>query len=129
MITLKIPIPPSVNAAYRVVNNRPILSREARAYRKHIQQEWPATGQAFGNQKIAIVIYVTLGNKIRRDLDNLCKVSLDALQHAGWYDSDWCIDDLHIIRLKPQKDNPHLLITISEIDEELDAYQLMGGSS
>ena len=115
MITLKIPIPPSVNAAYRVVNNRPILSKEAREYRKDIETRFGTT-RGFGNQKIAIVIYATLATRVRRDLDNLCKVSLDALQHAGWYDSDWSIDDLHIIRLKPQKNNPHLLVSLFEIE-------------
>ena len=115
MITIKIPVPPSVNAAYRVVNNRPILSKEAREYRSLIWSDY-GTKNGFGKEKISVVIYATLGNKIRRDLDNLCKVSLDALQHAGWYDSDFSIDDLHIIRLKPNKIDPHLLITITEID-------------
>ena len=115
MITIKIPVPPSVNAAYRVVGNRPILSKDAREYRKRILNDY-GTVNGFGKAKIAIVIYATLGNRIRRDLDNLCKVSLDALQHAGWYDSDWSIDELHIIRLKPNKNDPHLLVSISEVD-------------
>ena len=116
MVRMKLPIPPSVNAAYRVVNNRPILSKEARRYREHVMNEW-GTNNGFGNKKIAIYIQATMANRIRRDLDNLCKVSLDALQHAGWYDTDWCIDDLHIVRCVPQKDNPHLLVTITEIDD------------
>ena len=115
VITMKIPIPPSVNAAYRVVNNRPILSKEARLYRDNVTKEW-GTKHGFGNHKIAVYIQATMANRIRRDLDNLCKVSLDALQHAGWYDSDWCIDSLHIVRCVPQRDNPHLLVTITEIE-------------
>ena len=79
MITLKIPVPPSVNAAYRVVNNRPILSKEAREYRKWIVANRAATSLCFDKKKIAAVIYATMGNRIRRDLDNLWKVSLDAL--------------------------------------------------
>jgi len=115
--TLHLPIPPSVNATYRVVNNMPILSKDAREYRKHIINYCsPAKGFGFGNKKIAVYIRCTQANYRRRDLDNLCKVSLDALQHAGWYDSDYNIDSLHIVRCIPQRDNPHLLVTITEIE-------------
>jgi crossover junction endodeoxyribonuclease RusA len=115
MIMFKIPIPPSVNAAYRVVNNRPILSKEAREYRKRIMDDY-GTVNGFGKDKIAIVVYVTMPNQRRRDLDNLMKVSLDALCAAGWYTDDSQVDDLHIIRLKANKDDPHLLVSISEVD-------------
>lgn len=37
-------------------------------------------------------------DKRKRDLDNVCKATLDALQHARLFDDDAQIDELHVER-------------------------------
>ena len=39
----------------------------------------------------------------QRDVDNVLKPLLDAMEHAGCYDNDNQIDELHIIRREVQK--------------------------
>ena len=54
----------------------------------------------------------------RRDLDNLHKATLDALEHAAVYADDGQIDDLRIRRGDVDKDNPRLEVVIVEVGEE-----------
>ncbi len=49
----------------------------------------------------------------KRDLDNLPKAILDSLQHAGVYEDDEQIDDLHILRKTPLKGGA-ILIQLEE---------------
>ena len=39
----------------------------------------------------------------KRDLDNVLKALLDALQHAGCYDDDSQLDDIRIVRCEVRK--------------------------
>lgn len=53
---------------------------------------WPLTG------RLAVSIRVYPPDKRRRDLDNLMKCLIDALQHAGMYQDDSQIDRLLVTR-------------------------------
>lgn len=48
--------------------------------------------------RLAVVVDLYPPDKRRRDVDNICKALLDAMQHAGVYEDDSQIDDLHIRR-------------------------------
>jgi crossover junction endodeoxyribonuclease RusA len=50
----------------------------------------------------------------RRDLDNMLKAPLDALQSAGVFENDGDIDDLHILRALAV-DVPRLDCTVWEM--------------
>lgn len=102
MITLKLPWPPTANTYYRRVGNRTLISRKGRAYRKLVAQlalaqRWPSLGE----ERLGVELFAYLPDRRRRDLDNLQKCLLDALQHAGLYDDDGQIDRLTIVRHKP----------------------------
>jgi crossover junction endodeoxyribonuclease RusA len=112
ILTLKLPWPPSTNRYYRVVNNRAILSKEAREYRARVIEQFGTNSPLAGS--IGIVIYATPPNRVRRDLDNMLKQPLDALQHAGVYTDDSQIDQLMIRRMESDKLNPHLLVMIDD---------------
>ena len=89
------------------------LSEEGKAYRRVVHL---SCGTHVGlTGRISIVIYATPKDKRKRDLDNLCKSSLDALQAAGWYKDDSQIDQLTIIRLKSNKTDPHLWVHMTEM--------------
>lgn len=98
-MTLTLPWPPSVNRYWRRVGKKTILSAEARAYRATSMQEVYFQGrERFGSARVRVTITAYPPDKRARDLDNLCKGVLDALQFAGVFDDDSQVDDLRIVR-------------------------------
>ncbi len=93
MITL--PYPPSINHYYRRVGPRTLISRQGREYRTQVCgllapgggiRKPPAGG------RIALCLEAFPPDRRKRDLDNLQKPLLDAMQHAGVYEDDSQID-------------------------------------
>ncbi len=100
-----LPYPPSVNDYW---------GTDWRGRKKYLKER----GKVYRNDVIAIIwkqfggrlllrgsLRVTIGanmpDRICRNVDNICKASLDAMQHAGLYHDDNQIDDLRIVRLRP----------------------------
>lgn len=105
-MTLTLPFPPSINHYYRRVGPRTLISREGREYRTAVCGLL-APGQGSGPRKppmggrIALCMDAFPPDRRRRDLDNLQKSLVDALQHAGIYEDDSQIDFLTIRRRHP----------------------------
>jgi len=95
-INFLLPYPPSANAYYRTVRGRPILSKAAREYRAEICSIIGQCATMEGRLIVAINVYPP--DRRKRDIDNLVKQTLDALQHAGVYGDDSQIDKLSITR-------------------------------
>jgi crossover junction endodeoxyribonuclease RusA len=105
MLTLALPWPPSVNAAYRTFRGRMLLSKDGREYKKRCvlaiktqigPDHKPITG------KVRIVVVAIEPDRRRRDLGNLDKLALDCITEAGvWADDcqvrrhDWRFADEH----------------------------------
>lgn len=94
----ELPFPPSVNHLWRRVGPRTLLSRGGRAFRRAVLTALSARGVRPIAGRLAVTIDVHPPDHRRRDLDNLQKALLDALQHGGAYLDDAQIDDLHIRR-------------------------------
>ena len=94
MVMLDLPYPPSINRYYRHVGFRTLISREGRTFRKNVcallggggPRKPPAGG------RIALCMDAFPPDRRKRDLDNLQKPALDAMQHAGIYEDDSQID-------------------------------------
>jgi crossover junction endodeoxyribonuclease RusA len=54
-------------------------------------------------QPLAVTLRVHAPDRRARDLDNLPKALLDAITHAGLWEDDSLIDELHIYRCGPIK--------------------------
>jgi crossover junction endodeoxyribonuclease RusA len=111
---LVIPYPPSVNSIWRQYRGRTILSKEYRDYKTMVARLLgvnPVPTKA----RIRICIYAYMPDRRRRDLDNLTKVTIDILTHAGVWMDDEQIDDLRIIRAGIDKPG-RLEIEIEEIE-------------
>ena len=104
-VELVLPYPPSVNHYWRRVGPRTLLSREGRAFRRNVcallAGGWPRQPPMGG--RIALCMDAFPPDRRRRDLDNLAKSTLDALEHAGVYEDDGQIDLLIVRRQQPVK--------------------------
>jgi crossover junction endodeoxyribonuclease RusA len=94
----ELPYPPSVNHYWRHVGWRTLISREGRRYRKEVvallaaQRARPLSGRL----RVRVTIHPPDGK--RRDLDNVQKAMLDALEQGGAFHDDAQIDELVIHR-------------------------------
>ena len=98
MIELELPFPPSVNHYYRRVGPRTLISREGRRFRDEVCANLAAmrVGPLTGPLRVEIEVYPP--DRRRRDIDNLQKGLLDALEHGGAYQDDSQIVKLWIER-------------------------------
>jgi len=107
--------PPSVNTYWRSVAGRVLISRKGREYRIGCLARVLMPPQSFGKARLKVTIGCWMPDNRRRDLDNLPKAILDALQHAKMYVDDSQIDDLRIWRIGLDRQDPRVEIEISEI--------------
>lgn len=98
--TFYLPFPPSANRYWRHNRGRTHLSGEARTYRALIAQE---VAYSFCEARLDVSIFAHPPDKRKRDLDNMLKQLLDALQFAGAYRDDAQIDRLSIERREVKK--------------------------
>ena len=107
-----LPWPPSVNASIRGGH---YLSKATRDFREVVQGVvWCAKyGEPFYG-RLEVRIIVVPPDKRKRDLDNLIKAPLDAMQLAGAFVDDSQIDILHVERVASEKTGK-LLVEVNEL--------------
>ena len=101
--TISLPFPPSVNHYWRMVRGKMLISKAGREYRKAVgllvfpyaAYGVPLFPESF---RLSVALLAHPPDRRRRDLDNMLKAALDALQHAGVYADDSQIDHLEIDR-------------------------------
>ncbi len=114
MITLTLPWPPSVNHYYRRVGNATLISKEGRRYRTRVAGEVLLAGSPRVEGRLAVRLAAYPPDRRRRDLDNVQKALLDALQHAGVYGDDSQIDRITVERAEV-RDGGRVVVEISEM--------------
>lgn len=106
-MTFTLPYPPSVNHIWRRCRGRTVLSAEALAYRDAVRAALIDQGHAWDIRnheaplhaaRLHVELLVHPPDRRRRDIDNISKAALDALQHTGLFADDWQIDHLSITR-------------------------------
>ena len=102
MLTLDLPWPPSINHYYRYVRNRVVVSRRGKDFRQDVFDivaeidVQPITGP------VGISIVIAPPDKRRRDIDNIQKPLLDALEAA----EKIFINDSQVVSLTIKKKAP-----------------------
>lgn len=120
MNRLILPWPPSNNVYFRhLANGRTLISREGRSYRVAVYAAWIEQARIYRIPCVAVPVKVTIEayfpNEIRRDLDNLPKAIMDSLTKAGAWSDDSLVEDLRIVRRRPNIPGGQIKIEIEEI--------------
>lgn len=110
---LTLPFPPSINHYWRRNGGKYFISKEGLNYRKAVATACQGLEPLKGRVSVYVLAYPP--DRRRRDIDNLLKALLDALEHGGLFENDSQVDDLRIVR-SIQKDGGEVLVTVSEID-------------
>jgi Holliday junction resolvase RusA-like endonuclease len=101
MMEFVLPYPPSINHYWRRVGPRTLISREGRRFRESVMATLAALRiQPIAGQ-LAVQVQIYPPDSRRRDIDNVQKALLDAMQHGGAYR-----DDSQIVRLSIEKCEP-----------------------
>lgn len=112
-VTLRLPLPPSINQQYATVNGRRVLSEESRTYKRKVIRQIQqlrtngAIPDAFVAQAqsgyLALFIDFYFETPLRRDLDGGLKIAQDAIC-AGLEMDDRRVVDIHLVkRTDPQR--------------------------
>ena len=108
-----LPYPPSVNHYWRRVGARTLISRAGRAFRERVCSLLAARRIDPLDGPLAVQIEIFPPDHRRRDIDNLQKALLDALQHGGAYHDDSQIVSLCITKCEVVPDG-RTLVTIEK---------------
>lgn len=111
LLKIELPWPPSINHYWRHAKGRHYISLEGTTYREMVF--WTTTkfrGQFKPTDRLSIHIDAYPPDRRKRDLDNVLKSLLDALQHAGIYEDDGQIDHLSIRRVNSVEGKVEILI-------------------
>lgn len=119
LFIFKLPFPPTVNTYWRIFNNRMILSKRGRQYKKDVQsaigiEAFSSAFPLLGRLSVHIEIYPP--DKRRRDIDNCAKAVLDAVGAAGIYKDDCQIDYLILERQEVRKGDGHVVVKVIAIE-------------
>lgn len=111
-LLVTLPWPPSNNTYYRRVGNRTVISARGRAYRETVAAMLRGVETRRGRLMVHVDAYPP--DRRKRDLDNLWKGLLDALQHAGVIEDDGDIDHESIAR-QPRDKPGRVEVWITEV--------------
>lgn len=122
MIELTLPFPPTVNTYWRHVGRRVLISKKGRSYRTQVRLD--VLAQALNNYEfkgpVEVCIVAHPPDKRRRDLDNLPKAILDALEHAGAFEDDNQVARLVIERGELCRPDGEVHVTIATMNPQPD---------
>lgn len=114
-LVLTLPYPPSINHYYiPIAWGKKVLTQAGRDYRKAVATAvtTQCPGHAPFTGRLSVTLIMHAPDHRERDLDDILKAPLDAMQHAGIYLKDSQIDDLHPQRGAVQRPG-HLHITLA----------------
>ena len=113
-VTFELPWPPSVNHYYRRVGPRTLISRAGREFRRQVGRILAARRLPPATGRLAVSVEVYPPDRRRRDIDNLLKAVLDALQHGGAFPDDSRIAWLLIHRTQVMRGG-RVVVTIRDL--------------
>lgn len=114
MLKIKLPYPPSTNRYYRIFKGRMLISRDGRAYRKLVLL-CVKMKMMCKNLKEPVKMYIEAfpPDNRKRDIDNIQKPLIDALEKAEVFINDSQIKLLISEKKESNKEDPHVNVYIN----------------
>lgn len=105
ILRIELPYPPSINHYYLHTSSGVILSNRGKRYRRDVGLLCNRYRErCTKDMRLNVTINVFPPDRRSRDLDNICKATLDAMEHAKVFPNDNQIDMLTVIRRDVVKD-------------------------
>jgi crossover junction endodeoxyribonuclease RusA len=117
-IKLKLPYPPTVNHYWGQLGSKKFLGKKGKEFREAVFLCSLNARKGVLNERLHMEVYLYPPDKRKRDVDNVLKPLLDALEHANVYENDSQIDKLCVTRMEVAKDG-YCEVTISEIIQDV----------
>lgn len=116
MITLTLPLSPTINHAYGHSKfGGKYLKPPGKKYRQDVADIVAEAGIKTLEGRVSVFAAIHPADKRKSDLDNRCKALQDALTHAGVWLDDEQIDSLHLVRREIIKGGK-IVVVITEIE-------------
>ena len=97
-IKITLPYPPSVNHYWGQLGSKKFLGKKGKEFREAVILSVYNARKVGLNGRLHIEVYLYPPDKRKRDIDNVLKPLLDAMEHAGCYENDSQIDKLCVTR-------------------------------
>ena len=97
-IKITLPYPPSVNHYWGQLGSRKFLGKKGKEFREFVIIAVYNAKQMGLAGRLNMEVYLFPPDKRKRDIDNVLKPLLDAMEHAGCYENDSQIDKLCVTR-------------------------------
>ncbi len=110
---LELAYPPSINNYFRKYRNRMVISREGRLFRRKVCSALSLLGAEPMKGELVMIIYAYPPDRRKRDIDNIQKPLLDALEKGGAFVNDNQVKDLRTVMNRPEKGG-RVIVTISQ---------------
>lgn len=114
MITLELPLAPTINSYYGFQGSRRFVRPAGLAFRKLVSELVAEAGNETLQGRLSMFVAIHPADKRRQDIDNRAKSLLDALTHAGLWVDDEQLDELHLVRREIVKGGK-IVVVITEI--------------
>jgi len=103
MIKLELPYPPSVNHYWGQAGKNKFIGKKGKEFRMAVAEACLDAEVVVLEGRLSMHVSLYPPDRRKRDVDNVLKPLLDAMEHAGCFDNDNQIDELHIIRRDVRK--------------------------
>jgi crossover junction endodeoxyribonuclease RusA len=103
MINLTLPYPPSVNHYWGVSGKQRFIGKKGKEFRQAVAEACLDLEVKTMEGNVSVFVALWPPDKRTRDIDNTIKPLLDAMEHAGVYENDCQINQLHVVRKDPIK--------------------------
>ena len=103
MIELQLPYPPSVNHYWGQRGNHRFVGKKGQEFRLEVKVVALERKIKAIEGRLSLKVYLYPPDKRKRDIDNVLKSLLDAMEHAGVYENDSQLDELYIKRCEVVK--------------------------
>ena len=112
-IQLLLPWIPSVNHYWGVSGKQRFIGKKGKEFRAKVMDAVNEAGIQALEGRLAVHVALYPPDRRKRDIDNVLKSLLDACEHAGCYENDSQIDELHIIRRDVIKDGACTIVILT----------------